>query len=193
MIMNSKVYYGEYSLQHWIDLILSGNITLPEYQRSFVWKEPAVKDFIHALKEKEFVPPIILGNFEGKNNYIIDGQQRLTSLFLAYIGKMPKREEFKMHDLLQYADADDTIHDEEEDDDEPIEWKFSFLIHHGKENTKNSILQEVGTKFSTKYDDLLDVDISEFWEDTYLGFSYIIPDAETKVNNKNFIALCSDT
>lgn len=27
--MNSKVYYGEYSLQHWIALILSGNITLP--------------------------------------------------------------------------------------------------------------------------------------------------------------------
>lgn len=72
--MNPKVYYGEYSLKHWIDLMLSGNITLPEYQRSFVWKESAVKDFIKAIGKKEFVPPVILGNFEDKNNYIIDGQ-----------------------------------------------------------------------------------------------------------------------
>lgn len=64
----------------------------------------------------------------------------MTSLFLAYIGKMPKREEFEMHDLLQYADADDAIPDEEDSDNEPIEWKFSILIHPDKENTKDSIL-----------------------------------------------------
>lgn len=93
--MNSKVYYGEYSLRHWIDLILSGNVTLPEYQRSFVWQEDAVKDFIESLRRKEFIPPVILGNFENKNNYIIDGQQRLTSLLLAYLGKMPKTDAFK--------------------------------------------------------------------------------------------------
>lgn len=29
--MNSKFYYGEYSLKHWIDLMLSGNIVLPEF------------------------------------------------------------------------------------------------------------------------------------------------------------------
>lgn len=37
--MENKVYYGEYSLKHWIDLILSKNIELPEYQRYFVWEE----------------------------------------------------------------------------------------------------------------------------------------------------------
>ena len=26
----NKVYYGEYTLKHWIDLILSNNIVLPE-------------------------------------------------------------------------------------------------------------------------------------------------------------------
>ena len=34
--MESRTYYGEYSLKHWIDLMLNGNIVLPEYQRSFV-------------------------------------------------------------------------------------------------------------------------------------------------------------
>lgn len=31
--MNNKVYYGEYSLKHWINLILKGNIKLPELQK----------------------------------------------------------------------------------------------------------------------------------------------------------------
>ena len=35
----NRVYYGEYSLKHWIDLILSKNLVLPDYQRYFVWNE----------------------------------------------------------------------------------------------------------------------------------------------------------
>ena len=31
--MDNKVYYGEYSLKHWINLILKGNVILPDYQR----------------------------------------------------------------------------------------------------------------------------------------------------------------
>lgn len=34
--MENKVYYGEYSLKHWIDLILKQDIELPLYQRYFV-------------------------------------------------------------------------------------------------------------------------------------------------------------
>ena len=35
--MGNKVYYGEYSLDHWIKLILKKNIVLPDYQRNFTW------------------------------------------------------------------------------------------------------------------------------------------------------------
>ena len=33
MLDKNKIYYGEYTLKHWIDLILTGNIILPKYQR----------------------------------------------------------------------------------------------------------------------------------------------------------------
>ena len=36
--MKNKVYYGEYSLKYWIELILKQNIILPEYQRTFLYK-----------------------------------------------------------------------------------------------------------------------------------------------------------
>ena len=36
--MNTRVYYGEYSLSHWIELVLTQNIILPEYQRQGLGK-----------------------------------------------------------------------------------------------------------------------------------------------------------
>ena len=36
---NNRIYYGEYSLAYWIQMILKGNIVLPEYQRTFVWNK----------------------------------------------------------------------------------------------------------------------------------------------------------
>ena len=50
--MNNKVYYGEYSLKHWINLVLKQNIILPEYQRYFVWNENKVKTLIETFKNK---------------------------------------------------------------------------------------------------------------------------------------------
>lgn len=182
--MDSKVYYGEYSLKHWIDLILSGNIKLPKYQRSFVWKKDAVQDFIKSLKNKEFIPPVIIGSFENKFNYIIDGQQRLTSLLLAYIGKIPKPDEFKASDLTQYADADDSIPDDDVDD-EPISWTFSLLITDGN-NTKDLILETIEKDFNGKYEDL-DTNLTQSeLEDTYLGFSFIVPAEEKKDMQQKF-------
>ena len=44
--MENRVYYGEYSLKHWIELILKQDIVLPPYQRVFVWKEKKVRQLI---------------------------------------------------------------------------------------------------------------------------------------------------
>ena len=50
--MDKKVYYGEYSLKHWIELLLKQDLELPPYQRSFVWSEEQVKEFVRGLKEE---------------------------------------------------------------------------------------------------------------------------------------------
>lgn len=56
--MENRVYYGQYSLRHWIDLILKQNVLLPDYQRYFVWEEKDVTTLIDTFKKKGFVPPI---------------------------------------------------------------------------------------------------------------------------------------
>ena len=81
--MQKKTFYGEYTLLHWIELILTKNIVLPKYQRCFVWKKEQVENFLRKLKEGIFVPPVIIGALDygaTSQNIILDGQQRLTSI-----------------------------------------------------------------------------------------------------------------
>ena len=92
--MDKKVYYGEYTLKYWIDLLLKKDLVLPDYQRSFVWSEDQVKGFVKGIQKDGFVPPVTIGvcNIGGENhNLILDGQQRLSSLLLAYFKSYPKR------------------------------------------------------------------------------------------------------
>ena len=61
----NKVYYGEYSLEKWIELILSKEIVLPPYQRYFVWSEEQLNSFVSSLCKDSFVTPVIIGSFDG--------------------------------------------------------------------------------------------------------------------------------
>ena len=78
-----------------------------------------------------------------------------------------------MNDFIQFADADDAP-DEDDNTFEPIEWKFSYLIHNEKINTKETILKEINTQTPDKYSDL-NIEIEDILDNTYLGFSFIIP------------------
>ena len=121
--MDKKVYYGEYTLRYWIELLLKKDLELPPYQRSFVWTEEQVKGFIKGIAEDGFVPPVTIGvcNFNGSNhNLILDGQQRLSSLLLAYFKAYPKKDAFRRGvDDLDLADGAA----EEEADDFEVEFE----------------------------------------------------------------------
>lgn len=123
----TRVYYGEYTLRHWLDLILSRNIVLPEYQRHFVWEEADVVQLVESLKSGQFVMPVTIAHYkdsDGHKNLILDGQQRLTSILLAYLGFMPIKEMFNpTEDDL--AIGDDS---REEPLSSAMEWTYNFLL-----------------------------------------------------------------
>lgn len=174
--MESKVYYGEYTLSHWIKLMLKKNIILPDYQRSFIWDKKDIKRFIQSLKEHQFVQPITIAvnNLHDKNNnLIIDGQQRLTSILLAYLGSMPNKEKFKNSE--DFSSEDDSLNDDKSDieNNKSIEWTMNELQNlkfNSPEELKN-ILKE-----NDKYEKLDIQDLNKhFFDETFLGFSYIVP------------------
>ena len=157
---------------HWIKLILKGNIILPEYQRVFVWNEEKVKTLLTTLKNKQFVPPVTIGVFRDRNgnsNLILDGQQRLTSILLAYLGLFPDKTNFKRIEMELANDNDD----EEEDRpqlDNVMQWRFSKLTEKGKnkEDILSAIPPEVYKKVNWEVND-------DFFNTRFLGFSYLVP------------------
>ena len=144
--MECKTYYGEYSLNYWIELLLSFNITLPQYQRSFVWKEDNVRRLIKSLKDKQFVQPVTIAlmktNSDVKGyNLILDGQQRLTTILLSKIGYMPDIDKFENAEEFTKEDVSD------EGDDEPyqkksIKWTFSQML---SEDPMENTIQKIGS------------------------------------------------
>lgn len=180
--MNNRVCYGEYSLRHWLRLMLSGNIVLPDYQRSFVWREKDMRRLVKSFMDKQFVQPITLALFDTKDgspalNLIIDGQQRLTTVLLTYLGYVPDLDKFDVDEGM--ATGDDSSEDEGgiAGTKTPVEWTFQNLLRKDqKENEKGEIQKRMvqdGRYYEFKVPNLP----KDFFDTTFLGFSYIVPES----------------
>lgn len=193
--IKNKVYYGEYSLKHWVDLILSKNIVLPPYQRNFVWTEEKRKELIKSIEKKEFVPPVLIGSFysTGKikhhENLLIDGQQRLTSILLSAVGFFPDRKKYTQiqKNFIDDKSSEDRDPDADQNDDviNVIEWSFRKLIEDEAEYSIDSLKNKIedinkNEELFMKIDNPVDL---EFLENHYLGFSYLVP---VKKKDKNY-------
>lgn len=90
-----------YELTNLISEVDSGTIALPDLQRPFVWKDTQIRDLIDSLYKglpagliilwkvgegSEF-KPIGFDKSTTPSRLVIDGQQRLTSLFTIFTGK----------------------------------------------------------------------------------------------------------
>ena len=190
-MLENRTYYGEYSLERWIELVVKRNIVLPEYQRQFVWNQKDLKRLVKSLNEGQFVQPVTIGLYkrdnEGDFNLLLDGQQRLSSILLARIGYFPKKAKFETPDE-EIAIEDDSAFDEEVDNQnteiKSIQWTIRELCAIG-----NSI-EELQAKLSTdsRYEKLdLGIQLNEdFWKTTFLGFSFIVPNSADKSEVQKF-------
>lgn len=183
--MENRVYYGEYSLAYWLELILSRKIALPVYQRHFVWDEEKLGALLCSIKEKRFIPPVTIGMFTDANGqkhyYIIDGQQRLTSILLAYLDIFPDKEGFRAH-LTALANGTEILPEDGIDPyDNVLEWNFHTLTEKGK--NKADILSHLEqNNYKT-----LNLGISpDFWSNHFLGFSYIVPASPSSSDQQKY-------
>ena len=195
----NKVFYGEYTLGHWLDLIIKGNIVLPPYQRYFVWDDEKTKKLIESIKAEEFVPPVTIGAYkdgEKKLNLIIDGQQRLTSILLAAIGYFPDRDKYEKV-ITSFADENDdnvntndgipTDANDIDNTENMIDWNLNKLLNKKITNLKDlkdSISNgERGfyKRLDNEFDKLLSEDDLKKY---YLGFSYLVPNANEGDNSQ---------
>lgn len=187
MSNKNKVYYGEYTLKHWIDLILTGNIILPKYQRFFVWDKDKSKALIKALSENQFVPPVTIGSYfeeSKKQNLILDGQQRLTSILLAYLNLFPQKNQTKgKGEDIYFASENDDKYDDETDF---INWDFNQLLDLIDEKNLRDKSEIYDTARGVGYESM-DIEVSAaVFEKCYLGFSFIVPGTDDSKEQQKF-------
>ena len=192
--MKSKVYYGEYSLMHWVNMMLSQEITLPDYQRSFVWKEKDIKRLLKSFSENQFVQPVTIALYPGtseigRQNLILDGQQRLTTILLAYLGFIPDLSQFAKDDTL--ATGDDSA---EDGSTKAVKWTFKLLFDSDNSNNcvekiRNRLLGD--PKYlplsveGLEYEGERESAIVNYLKNKFLGFSYIVPDTQNESDIHN--------
>jgi Protein of unknown function DUF262. len=191
----TRTYYGEYTLKHWIDLILSKNIILPRYQRSFVWEPNDVKKLMYSLDRGSFVPSITIA-YDSGSNTILDGQQRLTSLLLACLNRYPVKDHFLNEVRLAptIAEGEGDVEGEERD---PLLWTFDKLVQKlggdsgSRENLRRlkdflnedlrkaekAVYKELDIASSFRVKD--DGSLPEFYSTHYIGFTYIVYEEST--------------
>ena len=188
-LINKRVYYGEYTLKHWVELMLTKNITLPEYQRHFVWEESDVRRLMDSLKSGQFIMPVTIAHYNDSvtsENLILDGQQRLTSILLAYLGRMPIKDKFLVTED-DLAIGDDS---KEEAVGTPMEWTFKEMLGTKPQENTLAVITERLRK-DARYSEMkieFDEKIEEFYENTYIGFSFIIPEKGNPIDTQNYFS-----
>lgn len=195
--MKSKTYYGEYSLMHWVNMMLNCDITLPDYQRSFVWHDKDIKRLLKSIAEDQFIQPVTIALYPDSQitkskNIILDGQQRLTSILLAYIGYMPDLSKFAKDDTL--AMGDDSTLEESETSAKSIKWTFKEIF---TKNPQDNSVSQIRARLAAdeKYLPLMvdglhgagdrESKIVNYLKGKFLGFSYIVPDTNDIVEIQN--------
>lgn len=157
-----------------------------------------VMRLIQSLQDGQFVQPVTIAHFNSSQtgeypNIILDGQQRLTSILLAYFNSMPIVSRFE--EAVEIAEGDDSANDTDHEAEnninykKAIKWTFKEIIN----NTSVSMITKLKEKLQNddRYE-RLDIeykeDIEYFFENTYIGFSYIIPSSNDISASQHFFA-----
>ena len=71
----------------------------PDFQRQFVWDKEKASSLIESLLLDVPLPIIYLAEEQGGSQVVIDGQQRLSSIFSFIDGTFPDRKAFKLNGM----------------------------------------------------------------------------------------------
>ena len=103
--MVNKYSVAQYSVDNILGFINSGEISIPEIQRPFVWKPKNVRDLVDSLYNGYPTGYLIIwqnpsvrlkdGREAGGTKILIDGQQRVTALMTALAGKPILTEDYE--------------------------------------------------------------------------------------------------
>lgn len=81
---------ADYTLETLHQKWRSGDILIPKFQRGYVWKPPQASKLIESFMMGLPVPPVFLATGDDERSIVIDGMQRLLTVFSYLDGAYPK-------------------------------------------------------------------------------------------------------
>lgn len=91
------IFYNTYNLQTLIKWIEEKKLIVPSFQRSYIWKKEQASAFIDSLLRGLPVPSIFFyDDRDNKRMLVVDGQQRLLSLYKYISNKKFNGKEFEL-------------------------------------------------------------------------------------------------
>ena len=100
---------NDFNTRTLVDFIDSGVVVIPGFQRNFVWDVRRASRLIESIIVGLPVPQIFLYEQERNRYLVIDGQQRLMSIYYFIKGRFPRKE--KRVDLRLMLEGQSTIDD----------------------------------------------------------------------------------
>lgn len=119
---------------------------IPKYQRKFIWTKEQVQELAVSLLRGLPIPPIYTYRNDNNQLEILDGQQRMLSLFLYYKGKYFKNLEKSNTELPNIMTDITLIKDNVNFEDLLLEKNLLKDVNYEFEYIENIIYQEDGVK-----------------------------------------------
>ncbi len=124
-------------------------ILQPDFQRQFVWDRKKASRLIESVLLRVPLPIIYLSEQPDGKEYVIDGQQRLTSLFSFIDGKFPDGEPFKLTGLTAYSELNKKpfldLSEELQDRISDYTLRTVTLLRQSDDNLKFEIFERLNT------------------------------------------------
>ena len=123
-VLKTPPVYDNRSVEDWLAMASRGEVLLPSFQRSFVWKPQGTADYLKALLERRPTGILLILESADRPQFksrllhgsdvrddgdqrsgsapvelVLDGQQRLTSLWGALVGNAERRYFVEVRDL----------------------------------------------------------------------------------------------
>lgn len=190
-------YGADYTVDGLVKRLENKTIRVPTFQRKYVWTRPQASRFIESLLLGLPVPGIFLAkDTESADLLVVDGQQRLRTLFFFYKGTdgetlfkltgVSPQFEGKTYQTLSQDDRtrldDSIIHTTIVKQDHPANDNRSIFLLFERINTGGTPLQPQEIRLCVYYgpivDALIELNKEEAWRNVYGAYSPRMKDQE---------------
>jgi hypothetical protein len=124
-------------------------ILQPDFQRQYVWDRKKASRLVESVLLRVPLPIIYLSEQPDGKEYVIDGQQRLTSLFSFIDGQFPNGDSFKLIGLTAYKELNKKafaeIGEELQDRIQDYPLRTVTLLRHSDPDLKFEIFERLNT------------------------------------------------